>query len=71
MKYKTTIITASVHPESGNPIYSENATHISIGDEGGGMFVVIAQDGEHIRLDPDEIETVFQVAQRLLADAGV
>ncbi|NCU32974.1 MAG: hypothetical protein EOM23_08610 [Candidatus Moranbacteria bacterium] len=54
---------------NNNPIYGDS-THISIEDESGGGFIVVAQhtdDGKmEIRLDKDEIEEVLRIANKLL-----
>ena len=68
--YKSIPISYSVFPDDNNPIFGEYATHIEIEDEGGGGFVVLKQhtdDGTMIiKLDKDELEEVFRLANKLL-----
>jgi quinol monooxygenase YgiN len=61
----------SVFYEKENPLYGEYATHIEIDDEAGGGFIILKQytdDGTmKIKLDKDEMEEVFRLANKLLA----
>jgi hypothetical protein len=70
MKYTQTIKTIIVHPK-GEPLFDESATHVSIDDEGGGHYLILTQfpdDPEpgQIKLDFDELETVYSAAKQLL-----
>lgn len=53
MKYKTTIIAITIHPDSESPIHGESAISISLDDEGGGCYLVLEQ------LIPDETGKAF------------
>jgi len=71
MKYKQTIITISVHPENVNPIYGEGSTHISINDDGGGIFIQMSQADDNtengvVRFDPDEWDEIDAAVKTLL-----
>jgi hypothetical protein len=69
--YKSIPTSYSVFYEKENPIYGEYATHIEIDDEAAGGFIVLKQhtdDGTmKIKLDKDEMEEVFRLANKLLA----
>jgi len=70
MKYVQTIKSIMVHPE-GEPWFHEFATEVSIDDEGGGYYVVLTQAPDapglgQVRLDPDELDSVYSVAKQLL-----
>jgi hypothetical protein len=70
MKYVQTIKTIIVYPEGG-PFFHENATTVSIEDEGGGYYLVLNQSPDHpepgeIRLDPEELDVVYAAAKQLL-----
>jgi hypothetical protein len=62
-KYETRIIKVVVAPK-GEPIFSELATTIEIGDDAGGEFVKVTQEGGHtatsksVCFDPDEWVTI-------------
>ena len=56
--YETRITRMTVAPE-GKPLFSEQATHVEIDDEGGGEFIVITQchdSGEVDRIAIDKAE---------------
>lgn len=72
MKYLCTTLCVSIHLDTDNPVFGESATHISIDDEAGGPFIVLAQDNEaneekELRFDAEELEHVCQVAKDLIA----
>ncbi len=71
MKYKQTIITISVHPEGVNPVFGEGSTHISLNDEGGGVFLQMSQSDDNsengvVRFDPDEWDEINAAVKTLL-----
>lgn len=70
-KYKTTVISLSVHAENENPTYGESVTTISLEDEGGGPFLLLTQtpgDGERaLRFDLDEFRAVAAAVEVLMA----
>ena len=54
----------------GEMLYDENTTKISLEDEGGGAFLIVEQDYngaiQQIRLDVDEVDTVFSAIKQLV-----
>ena len=54
----------------GEMLYDENTTKISLEDEGGGAFLIVEQDYngaiQQIRLDIDEVDTVFSAIKQLV-----
>ena len=65
--YKSTYLSASVHHAGDNPIINEQSTTVRICDEAGGAFVSLTDSGgATIRLDPDELEMVVEVARKML-----
>lgn len=71
MNYKTRIMSLAVFPE-GKHIFDEDATVISIDDEGGGEFILLKQDdtdGEHfIRINTAEWPFVCAAVQKMMDD---
>jgi hypothetical protein len=70
MKYKTTILAISVHHESENPVYGENATHIRVEDDAGGPYLILSQSRDvlepgEIGVDFAELDAIHQAAQVL------
>lgn len=70
MEYIQTIKSIIVHPQGGE-LFHENATEVSIEDEGGGYYVVLTQCPDNpepalIKLDAEEIDVVYAAAQLLL-----
>ena len=70
MKYKSTIIKISIHPENVNPVYGEGVTHVHIQDEAAGPFITLSQVGEEkfecVRVDMDELELITAEAKKLI-----
>ncbi len=65
--YKSTYISAAVHRVGDNPIINECSTTITICDEAGGAFISLTDSqGETIKLDPEELEMVVEVARKML-----
>lgn len=54
----------------GELLYDENTTKISLEDDGGGAFLILEQDYDgaiqQIRLDIDEVDTVFSAIKQLV-----
>ena len=73
MTYKTRITRLTVAPV-GKPLFSEQATSISIEDESAGDFVVIEQSRDstegasRVCIDPDEWPHVAAGVDRLLKE---
>ena len=70
MKYVQTIKSIMVYPEE-EAWFHELATEVSLEDEGGGYYVVLAQSPDapepgQVRLDPDELDAVYAAAKQLL-----
>lgn len=70
MDYKARITQMTITPE-GEPIFSEQATQISIDDEAAGEFIVIKQpmrtDGG-IAINPDEWPIISKTVERMLTE---
>jgi len=67
--YKFTYISAVVHQAGDNPIINEGSTTVTICDEAGGAFVSLTDsEGVTIKLDPEELEMVCDVARKMLKD---
>ena len=70
MKYKSTIIRISIHPENVNPVYGEGVTHVHIQDEAAGPFLTISQVGDEkfecVRIDLCELELITAEAKKLI-----
>ena len=65
--WKTTYISAVVHQAGDNPIINERSTTVTICDEAGGAFVSLTDsEGTTIKLDPEELEIVANVARGML-----
>lgn len=54
--------------ENDNMIYGDSVTEVSIDDEAAGPFIVIQQNDQQIRLDPDEIPVLFEVINKMLKE---
>lgn len=70
----TTVLAISVHPVGSCPAISEEAIHIALVDEGGGVFFEVSNVGnaEHpLRASLDELKALADAAARLLNQSGV
>jgi hypothetical protein len=50
-----------------NPIFGEGVITITIDDEACGGFIVLTQEEQTIKLDPDELQLITKTAMKLLA----
>ena len=67
--YKSTYIAAAVHRVGDNPIINECSTTVKICDEAAGAFISLTDsEGATIKLDPDELEMVCDVARKMLTE---
>lgn len=71
IKYITRTTSIAVVPES-QPLFSEQATKISITDEGGGEYITITQSGytdeNKISLEANEWPTIKEGIEKLLTE---
>ena len=67
--WKTTYISAVVHQAGDNPIINDHSTTVTICDEAGGAFISLTDcEGTTIKLDPEELEMVAEVARKMLKE---
>lgn len=75
MTYSKTIIKVSVHEDNENPIFGEQATHVSLEDDAGGIYLRLTQCNDVI--EPGSVSfnnlqhltKIFEVAKELLESA--
>ncbi len=67
-KYITSVISTVVHMDDRNPIFGDDITTITIDDEACGGFIVLTQNEQTIRLDPDELQLIAKTAIKMLAN---
>jgi hypothetical protein len=65
--YITSIISTVVHLDDRNPIFGDNITTITIEDEACGGYIVLTQNEQTIRVDPDELQLIAKTAMKMLA----
>jgi hypothetical protein len=71
-KSVTTILTIAVHSPNSNPVYGAGTLHVSLDDEGDGVYITIKElinglEQGVVRIDSDEVPLVFETAMKLLA----
>jgi len=66
-KYITSVVSTVVHMDDRNPIFGEDITTITIDDEACGGFIVLTQNEQTIRLDPEELQLIAKTAMKMLA----
>lgn len=73
MKYTTKITSVTVVPE-GEPIYSEQATRITVTDESGGEFLWVEQscrtDVGKVSISPEEWPAIRDAIDSMIAQCG-
>lgn len=72
-KYLVTVIAASIHRPSENPIFGEGVTHVTIADEGAGAFLRLCQFDESQRsgevvIDIDELDLIRDVGRKMIEE---
>jgi hypothetical protein len=51
-----------------NPIFGDDITTITIDDEACGGYIVLTQNEQSIKIDPDELQLIAKTAMKLLAN---
>lgn len=74
MKYKSTILSISIHSAEENPIFGEGATHVCLEDEAGGPFIILKQCSDNIeagqvRLSFEELPLIIKAIDQLKVGA--
>ena len=67
-KYITSVISTVVHMDDRNPIFGDDITTITIDDEACGGYIVLTQNEQSIKIDPDELQLIAKTAMKLLAN---
>ncbi len=69
MKYVTRVTQVTVAPD-GAAVFSEDATTITIEDEGGGEFVIVSQPGrdKDIGIASDEWPAIREAIDRMIQE---
>jgi len=67
-KYITSVVSTVVHMDDRNPIFGEDITTITIDDDATGGFIVLSQNEQTIKIDPDELQLITKTAMKMLAN---
>jgi len=67
-KYITSIISTVVHMDDRNPVFGDEIITITIDDEAAGGFIVLTQNEQTIKIDPDELQLITKTAMKMLAN---
>ena len=67
-KYITSVVSTVVHMDDRNPIFGDDITTITIDDEACGGYIVLTQNEQSIKIDPDELQLIAKTAMKLLAN---
>lgn len=68
---KTTNMKVSIHGDTEDPIFGDDALDIELKDEGGGMFLVLSKESGSIALDFSEWKHVVEAVYKLIDQPGV
>lgn len=63
--FKATPIVVSIHRSDEHPVFGEGALHLSMKDEGGGVFFNITNDGDGITAEMEELELILDLAKKM------
>jgi hypothetical protein len=66
-KYITSTISTVVHLNDRNPIFGEGIVNITVDDDAAGGYIVLTQDEQTIKVDPDELQLITKTAMKMLA----
>jgi len=66
-KYITSVVSTVVHMDDRNPVFGEDIITVTIDDETCGGFIVLTQNEQTIRVDPEELQLIAKTAMRMLA----
>ena len=66
-KYTTSTISTVVHMDDRNPIFGEGVVTVTVDDDAAGGYIVLTQDDQTIKVDPDELQLITKTAIRMLA----
>jgi len=67
-KYITSVISTVVHMDDRNPIFGDDITTITIDDDACGGYIVLTQNEQTIKLDPEELQLITKTAMKMLAN---
>ena len=51
-----------------NPVFGDEIITITIDDEAAGGFIVLTQNEQTIKIDPDELQLITKTAMEMLAN---
>jgi hypothetical protein len=51
-----------------NPVFGDDITTITIDDEAAGGFIVLSQNEQTIKIDPEELQLITKTAMKMLAN---
>jgi hypothetical protein len=51
-----------------NPIFGDDITTITIDDDAAGGYIVLSQNEQTIKIDPDELQLIAKTAMKMLAN---
>jgi len=66
-KYITSVVSTVVHMDDRNPVFGEDIITVTIDDEACGGFIVLTQNEQTIRVDPDELQLITKTAMKMLS----
>lgn len=69
MKYKSTIVAASIHLESDNPIFGNSVVTVKVEDDAGGAYLVFHQCSDEnegqVTIDFEQFDEIVKVVEIL------
>jgi hypothetical protein len=66
-KYITSVVSTVVHMDDRNPVFGEGVVTVTIDDEAAGGYIVLTQEEQTIKVDPDELQLIAKTAIKMLA----
>lgn len=66
-KYITSIISTVVHMDDRNPVFGEDIITVTVDDDAAGGYIVLTQNEQSIKIDPDELQLIAKTAMKMLA----
>jgi hypothetical protein len=71
-KYKTFTERVNLYKDGDNPIFGNSVTTVTINDESGGPYFILAQSRDgwsgELHLDFEEIEPLFEIMKKMMKE---
>ena len=72
VKFKTFVERVNLYKEGDNPVFGDSVTTVTINDDAGGPYLILAQSRDHssgeLHLDFEEVEPLFELLKKMIKE---